>query len=92
MSNETKQDVIDDISRAVGAPKIWVSNGSTEPRLVFEVVVDRSSLPMNPYVTQSELAQRISELAGIEWDKTCDSRFTPSVSGSTVTTEGLRRV
>lgn len=92
MSNETKQDVIDDITRAIGAPRIWVSNGSTEPRIVFEVIVDRFTLPIAPHLTKPELAQRISEGAGISWDNSCDSRGTPSGGGSTVTIEGLRRV
>lgn len=89
---EKKQDVINDITDRIGAPRMQVSNGSTEPKALFVEIVRRLDLGIPTSLSKPKLAESIATSAGIGWDATCDSRHTPSGGGSTVTIEGLRRV
>jgi hypothetical protein len=65
-----------------------MSSGSTEPRRIFEIVIEELGLDVDEKrLTKPGLAQFICDLAEVPWSiVTCES------TGSTVTHDGLERV
>lgn len=86
---ETKQDLLDAICHLVGLPCMENSIDSSTPSDVPRAVGERFGVP---YRSMPETAQAVTDLAGIEWDHTCDSRRAPSGGGSTVTAAWLCRL
>ena len=62
-----------------------MSSGSTEPKRIFELIVEELGLAIEPdKFTKPDLAHEIVNLAGLQWSVvTCES------SGGTVTKTGL---
>lgn len=88
----TKQDLIYDIADAAGCPRRRLGPGSKEPKQSLVDVVEALHLPIETKQSKPRIAEAIARAGGEEWDETCDSRWTPSGGGSTVTREGLARV
>jgi len=82
---ETKADIVERIAQRLGVETPPMSSGSTEPRRIFEIVVDELSLPIeSESFTKPELAQQIVTSVDLQWSPvTCES------SGGTVTKTGL---
>jgi hypothetical protein len=85
-SHQTKQQIIDEISDLIAVGPHRVSRGSTEPRQLLVDVINQLGISTDTTGTKPELAQRIVQAAGLNWDLDCESR------GSTVTRLGLSRV
>jgi hypothetical protein len=83
---QTKQEIIDEISDLIAVGRYQVSRGSTEPRQLLVDVIRQLGISADTAGTKPELAQRIVQAAGLNWDLDCESR------GSTVTRIGLIRV
>jgi hypothetical protein len=86
MARRTKQSIVDEICLICGHDRLFVSNGSTEPKTVFILLSESFCLSLDPKLSKPEMAQAIVELAGMKWKATCSS------SGSTITFEGLELV
>ena len=82
----SKQQLVEEIARRLGMAAPPMSTGSTEPRLIFEMVNDGLGLGLNSELTKPELAQAIAEAAGFPWLADFESR------GGTVTRKGLAQV
>lgn len=65
-----------------------MSSGSTEPKRIFEIVVEELSLPIDcDVLTKPDLAHEIVKCVDLQWSPvTCES------SGGTVTRVGLEMV
>lgn len=81
-----KSDVVAEIARLLGVGAPPMSTGSTEPRLIFELVNDRLGLGIDPTIGKVELARAIVEASGGRWHPDHESR------GATVTMAGLTAV
>ncbi len=95
MSNkktETKQQVIDDVSRALGIGPFVIGVGSTEPLEFFRDVAAALRIDLSGVSTKPEIGKRIVESQGGIWDTNCDSRSSASGGGSTVTFDGIARI
>lgn len=79
----TKQEVVLSIAKAIGVDAPEMSTGSTEPRIIFELINKQLGLGIEVNRTKPEFAQEIVECAGLVWTPDCESR------GSTVTLKGL---
>lgn len=86
MTRELKVDVVQRIAHLIYVPAPRMSTGSTEPREIFDLVVESLGLEYEGRKTKPELAQFITESAGLFWGPSCESR------GGTVTLEGLKQV
>lgn len=81
----TKAEVVAEIARRLGFEPPPMSTGSTEPRLLFTMVIDRLGIETQAS-TKHGLARAIIEAADGEWRPEFAS------AGGTVTLEGLRAV
>lgn len=81
-----KKDVIAEIAAALGRETPKMSTGSTEPRVIFDLVNEELALGLPPGLTKPEIAQAIVESTGEVWAPDFDSR------GGTVTLKGLQAV
>ena len=84
----TKKEIVKEIADRLGVPAPPMSSGSTEPRRIFEIVVEELGLAieMDDY-TKPDLAHAVCDAADLEWSVvTCES------TGGTVTRTGLRLV
>lgn len=80
----TKQEIIDEICAHLGIPSFHMSTGSTEPREVFEAIIDQLGLTgISNGLDKQELGKLIVEADGALWLPEYDS------TGGTVTKEGL---
>lgn len=91
-SSRTKEGLVADIAHAIGRTPPPMSIGSTEPKRVLEMVVDRFALDIDKSMSKPQLARAIVVAAGGVWDDSCDSTSSPSGGGSTITLTGLERV
>lgn len=84
----TKEDIVNAIARLLGVEPPRMSSGSTEPREIFDVVIDSFGLIATPEATRTKPreAQTIVEAAGMQWLPNYES------TGSTVTKDGLLAV
>ncbi len=89
---ETKQELIDEICRLLGIGPFTIGLGSTEPAQFFREVAERIGVDLLGVSTKPQIARRIVEAKGFEWDERCDSTSSISGGGSTVTTFGIHRV
>ncbi len=84
--NETKKDLVASISHLIGVDPPPMSTGSTEPRMIFELINEQLGLGIELDLSKPEFAREIVERAGLVWSPECESR------GSTVTLNGLQLV
>lgn len=84
----TKRELVAEIAERLGVPAPPISTGATEPRRIFELVVEELGLAIElDSHTKPDLAHEICRSAEVEWSVIrCES------SGGTVTKEGLLRV
>lgn len=85
---ETKQDVLDDITRMLGIPSREVSVGSSLPSDVFAAAATRVGVTTTG--SMPEVLERVVAKAGHTYNSSFDSRGTISGGGSTVTLEGIQ--
>jgi hypothetical protein len=90
--NETKQQIIDEVSKALGIGPFFIGVGSTEPLEFFRDVAKELGIDLSGVSTKPEIGKRIVESRGGVWDSSCDSRSSASGGGSTVTFDGLARI
>ena len=81
----TKTEKVAEIARRLGFDPPSMSTGSTEPRLLFMMVIDRLGI-VTEATTKHDLARAIVESAGGEWHHNFES------AGGTVTHSGLTAV
>ena len=81
-----KKDVVAEISAALGKETPRMSTGSTEPRLIFDLVNEELALGLPSGLTKPQIAQAIVESTGEVWASDYESR------GGTVTLSGLQAV
>jgi len=81
-----KKDLVSDIARALGKEPPKMSTGSTEPRVIFDMVNEELALGLAPKLTKPQIAQAIVESTGEVWLSDYES------SGGTVTAKGLKAV
>jgi hypothetical protein len=81
-----KKDVIAEIAQALGKEAPRMSTGSTEPRVIFDLVNEELALGLSPRLTKPQIAQAIVESTGEVWAPDFESR------GGTVTLKGLQAV
>lgn len=86
MSRHQKADLVIEIAYAIGVAPPTMSTGSTEPRVLFDLVNDALGLGLQSGLTKPEMARAIVEAAGHSWGPSCESR------GGTVTYDGLAAV
>ncbi|MCA1713079.1 MAG: hypothetical protein LC789_16140 [Actinobacteria bacterium] len=81
----TKTQIVERIAGRLGVESPPMSSGSTEPKRIFELIVEELSLPIEPEkLTKPDLAHAIVKEAELRWSPvTCES------SGGTVTKAGL---
>lgn len=91
-SEETKQQIIDEVCSILSLGKVLVGAGSTEPAEFFRDVAAKLDVETVGALTKPDLGRRIVEHFGLEWDDACDSRSSHSGGGSTVTSVGLQRI
>lgn len=84
----TKADIVQRIAERLGVDPPPMSSGSTEPKRIFEVIVEELSLPIDPdQFSKPDLAHEIVKSVDLHWSPvTCES------SGGTVTKTGLELV
>lgn len=82
----TKHEVVKLIAKVIGVDPPEMSTGSTEPRIIFELINRQLGLGIEADRTKPEFARQIVECAGLVWTPDCESR------GSTVTLKGLALV
>lgn len=84
----TKAQIVEQIAERLGVETPPMSSGSTEPRRIFELIVEELSLPIEPdKFTKPDLAHEIVKSVDLHWSPvTCES------SGGTVTRSGLDMV
>ncbi|WP_402376747.1 hypothetical protein [Isoptericola rhizosphaerae] len=80
-----KEQIVEEIALAIGVEAPAMSSGSTEPRVIFDLVNDRLGLGLESRTKQG-LARGIVEVVGGTWSTTYESR------GATVTKDGLLAV
>jgi hypothetical protein len=90
--NLSKQQIIDKTCALFNGPSFKVAVGATEPREFFEFVAEQMGLRFEERLGKPELARLIVGATGGAWGKNCDSTYSPSGGGGTVTNEGLQRV
>jgi len=84
----SKQALVDQISRiALDSRKYLLSKGSSIPKIFFEDLENRFSIPISNGMESK--AATFCDYFGIEWTSDCDSSETPSGGGGTVTKRGL---
>ena len=81
-----KSDIVKEIAALIGVTAPAMSTGSTEPRVIFDLVNDRLGLGIDPRLTKPETARAIVECTGSPWHPDYESR------GATVTMTGLLAV
>ena len=81
-----KDEIVHAIADLLGVPAPPMSTGSTEPKLVFELVNDRLGLGLDVGLGKTDLARGIVESSGAPWHPDYESR------GATVTKSGLAAV
>lgn len=81
----TKTEIVADIARRLGFEPPPMSRGSTEPRILFTMIIERIGLDTQAS-TKHDLARAIVESAGHVWYRSYESR------GGTVTLNGLAAV
>lgn len=81
-----KKDVVIEIAHALGKEPPKMSTGSTEPRVIFDLVNQELALGLPPKLTKPQIAQAIVESTGEPWLPDFESR------GGTVTLKGLQAV
>ena len=81
----TKEELVKRIAERLGVDPPPMSSGSTEPKRIFELVVEELGLAIQPdTLTKPDLAHAIVDAADLPWSVvTCES------SGGTVTKTGL---
>jgi hypothetical protein len=80
----TKQEIIDEICAHLGIPSFHISTGSTEPKELFEAIIDQLGLTaIGKGLDKQGLGKLIVEADGELWLPEYDS------TGGTVTKEGL---
>jgi hypothetical protein len=79
----TKADLVWEVAGLLAVTAPPMSTGSTEPRVIFDLIDDRLGLGVTARRTKPEAARAIVEAAGFAWQPTYESR------GGTVTLEGL---
>ena len=84
---ETKNDVLQEISGALGIAQFATTVGSSVPRSFFTEVA--SYFNVSNTGTAIAVAKRIIKIAGKNWAAEYDSSKTPSGGGGTITLEGL---
>ena len=84
--SESKADIVWDIAVLLHAEPPRMSTGSTEPRAIFDLVVDRLGLDIPPPATKPRMARGIVEASGEVWAPHFESR------GATITRDGLTAV
>ena len=84
---ETKQDVLDDITRMLSLPRQTVSVGSSLPSDVFIAAARRVGVGIG---SMPEICEAIVRKAGHYYSASYDSRGSISGGGSTVTLEGIQ--
>lgn len=84
----TKADIVKQIADTLGVASPPMSSGSTEPKRIFEIVVEELGLAIEmDSLTKPDLAHAICNAADQEWSVvSCES------SGGTVTKTGLNAV
>lgn len=84
----TKAQIVERIAERLGVETPPMSSGSTEPKRIFELIVEELSLPIEPDdFTKPDLAHEIVKSVDLYWSPvTCES------SGGTVTKAGLDMV
>lgn len=82
----SKAELVGGLAAALGIVPPPMSTGSTEPKAILVAANEVLGLGHDPSLSKPRLAEAICWSAGIDWDSSCWS------SGSTVTSEGLRRV
>lgn len=86
--NLSKQALVNQISMlALDSKKYLLSNGSSIPKIFFQDLEDRFSIPVSSGMESK--AATFCDYFGIEWTLDCDSSETPSGGGGTVTKRGL---
>lgn len=85
---ETKQDVLNDVTRMLGMPSRQVSVGSSLPSDVFAAAANRVGVASTG--SMPEVLERVVAKAGHRYSPSFDSRGSISGGGSTVTLEGIR--
>lgn len=85
---ETKQDVLDDVTRLLRMSSRTVSVGSSLPSDVFQTAAKR--VGVSAAGSMPEILERIVKKAGQSYSTSFDSRGTISGGGSTVTLEGIQ--
>ena len=89
LPGSNKQRLCRDIARVIGRPVRVVSTGATEPKQTFVDVVESLNLPISTELRKPWLGQAIAEFAGLHWNRSFDSRHTPSGGGDNVKVAGL---
>jgi hypothetical protein len=81
----TKAQMVGRIAERLGVDTPPMSSGSTEPKRIFELIVEELGLAIEPdKLTKPDLAHEIVAAADLQWSVvTCES------SGGTVTKIGL---
>lgn len=72
---------------ALDSKQYPLSNGSSIPKLFFQDLENRFSIPVSNGMESK--AATFCDYFGIEWTPDCDSSETPSGGGGTVTKKGL---
>jgi hypothetical protein len=86
--NLSKQALVNQISiMALNAKPYPLSNGSSIPKMFFQDLEDRFSIPVSNGMESK--AATFCDYFGVEWTAECDSSETPSGGGGTVTKKGL---
>ena len=81
-----KKDVVGEIAVVLGKETPRMSTGSTEPRVIFDLVNEELALGLPSGLTKPQIAQAIVESTGEVWVPDFESR------GGTVTLKGLLAV
>lgn len=84
----TKRDIVQAIADRLGVPAPAMSSGSTEPKRIFELIVEELGLDIDAEsLTKPDLAHAICDVADVQW-----SVVEYESSGGTVTKPGLQCV
>jgi len=81
-----KSELNNEIARLLGVIPPRMSTGSTESKELFLAINEVLGLGLNVKLSKPAMAREISEIGGLGWNPSCESR------GSTVTAEGLNHV
>lgn len=81
-----KGDIVHMIASRLGRETPPMSTGSTEPRIIFDMINNELGLGISPSLSKIEMARAIVESTGEPWAPGFESR------GGTVTLSGLRAV